>query len=207
MKKKDDSMTCKRLRSNLKSEVQMAEKELQQTATNSVHIARQYELTRTFVTGALHKELSRKASQLTKISAMFIDCILTITPEPGRLPHPFPKATQPRQPIAPVTATLTTMQKLPPPLLPTPPKTPQQQARDLLSWGVMPLIPPAHQNWDQDEVVTLQGRQSSLKWPRHGWRTFTAERKLQCSEHTSALLDSDLSGFPVFSKKDLHERV
>ena len=55
-------------------------------------------------------------------------------------------------------------------------------------------------------MVTLQGRQTSLKWPPRGWRTFTAERKLQCFEHASALLDSDLSGFPVSSKKDLLDR-
>ena len=163
----------------------------------------------TTVTGALHEELSRKASQLTQISAMFIDCILTIKPEPGRLPHPFPKATQPCLPIAPVTQTPASgpsAPKIQPPSLPPPPKTPQQQARDLLSWGVMPLIPPARRNWDQDEAVTLQGRQTSLKWPPRGWRTFTAERKLQCFEHASALLDSDLSGFPVSSKKDLLDR-
>ena len=159
----------------------------------------------TTVTGALHEE----ASQLTQISAMFIDCILTITPEPGRLPHPFSMATQPCQPIAPLTLTPApgpSASKIQPPQLPPPPKMPQQQVRDLLSWGGMPLVPPARRNWDQDEVVTLQGRQTSLKWPPRGWRTFTAERKLQCFEHTSALLDSDLSGFPVSSKKDLLDR-
>ena len=163
----------------------------------------------TTVTGVLHEELSRKASQLTQISAMFIDCILTITPEPGRLLHPFPKVTQPCQPIAPLTHTPATgpsASKIQPPQLPPPPKMPQQQVRDLLSWGGMPLVPPARRNWDQDEVVTLQCRQTSLKWLPHGWRTFTAERKLQCFEHASALLDFDLSGFPISSKKDLLDR-
>ena len=105
---------------------------------------------------------------------MFVDCILTITPEPGRLPHPFPEATQPSQTIVPLTqapAPGPSASKLQSPSLPQPPKTPKQQARDLLSWGVMPLIPPARRNWDQDKVVTLQGRQSSLKWPPRGWRT------------------------------------
>ena len=45
-----------------------------------------------------------------------------------------------------------------------------------------------------------------LKWPPRGWRTFTADRKLQVTEHASALLDSDASGFPVSTKQDIKDR-
>ena len=70
----------------------------------------------------------------------------------------------------------------------------------------MPFVPPAHRNWDQDEVVTLKGCQTSMKWPPLGWRTFTADLKLQLTEYASSLLDSDASGFPVSSKQDIKDR-
>ena len=44
------------------------------------------------VKGTLFHELSTKISQLTQVSEIFVDHIRSITPEPGRLPHPFPQA-------------------------------------------------------------------------------------------------------------------
>ena len=182
------------------------------------------------VKGTLYQEQSNKISQLTQVSEIYIDNIQSITPEPGRLPHPFPlaraptsAATTPPPPPPPVRraavpSSSAPIQPPPPATLPQPPanlpppslipgpRNPSQQACDLLSWGVMPLIPPARRNWDQDEVVTLKGRQTTLKWPPRGWRSFTADRKLQVTEHASALLDSDASGFPVSSKQDIKDR-
>ena len=70
----------------------------------------------------------------------------------------------------------------------------------------MPLIPPARRTWGQDEVVSLRGRNTSLKWPPKGWQTFTAVRKLQVFKHASQLLDSDDMGFPVISKSDILDK-
>ena len=44
------------------------------------------------VKGTLYQELSTKISQLTQVSEICIDNIQSITPETGRLPHPFPQA-------------------------------------------------------------------------------------------------------------------
>ena len=55
-------------------------------------------------------------------------------------------------------------------------------------------------------MVSLRGRNTSLKWPPKGWRTFTAVRKLQVFEHASGLLDSDVTGFPVTSKSDILDK-
>ena len=53
----------------------------------------------------------------------------------------------------------------------------------------MQLVPPARKNWDQDEVVAPKGRQTS-----------------KVTEHASAYLDSDYSGFLVSSKQDIKDR-
>lgn len=45
-----------------------------------------------------------------------------------------------------------------------------------------------------------------MKWPPKGWRTFTAERKLQVFEFAAGLLDADSSGFPVTGKTDIPDR-
>ena len=85
-------------------------------------------------------------------------------------------------------------------------RKPGQEAAQLLSWGMLPLLPPGRRNWDQDEVVTLTGRNHSVKWPPSGWRTFTAERRLQVFEFAAGLLDADLTGFPVTSRSDLLDK-
>ncbi|MEW8548310.1 MAG: hypothetical protein AB2693_32805 [Candidatus Thiodiazotropha sp.] len=112
---------------------------------------------------------------------------------------PFPTCQpQPKQPG--------TQAPLPPPSQPPAARKPVQQAVQLLSWGILPLVPPGRRNWDQDEVVTLTGRTNTIKWPPSGWRTFTAERRLQVFEFAAGLLDADLTGFPVTSRSDLLDK-
>ena len=172
--------------------------------------------TTTAVKGTLYQNLCERISSETKVGEVFIDHIHMITPTPGRLPLPFPTMTaqQSPQPSAtvPTPAIPSPMQShqpsafLPPPATIPPPRTPAQQARELLSWGIMPLVPPARRNWDADEVVDLSGRRTSLKWPPRGWRTYTADRKLQVFEYASAMLDADMSGFPVTNRADILDK-
>lgn len=70
----------------------------------------------------------------------------------------------------------------------------------------MPLLPPCRRNWDADEAVTLVGRRNSIKWPPAGWRTFSAERRLQVFEFATGLLDADLIGYPVTAKGDILDK-
>ena len=55
-------------------------------------------------------------------------------------------------------------------------------------------------------MVVLSGRRTSLKWPPRGWRTFTADRKLQVFEYASAMLDADMSGFPTTNRADILDK-
>ena len=188
----DDAFYIVNLNSSIKRDVVRLTK-IQDSVVNTR--ARPHGVT-SEVKGTKFDELSQSVSETIQVSEVFIDNIQVIKPILGRLPRPFPKkATLPLQSAA-----------LPPPLRASAPISPSQQARDLLSWGVMPLIPPARRNWDQDEVVSLRGRNTSLKWPPKGWRTFTAVRKLQVFEHASGLLDSDVTGFPVTSKSDILDK-
>ena len=107
--------------------------------------------TTTAVKGTLYQDLCKRISSETKVDEVFIDHIHMITPTPGRLPLPFPTMTaqQSPQPSAtlPTPAIPSLMQShqpsasLPPPATIPPPRTPAQQAREVLSWGIMPLFP------------------------------------------------------------------
>ena len=84
------------------------------------------------VKGTQFNELCQPVSETIQVFDVFIDNIQVIKPILGRLPRPFPKkATLPQQYAA-----------LPPPFRASAPISPSQQARNLLSWGVMPLILP-----------------------------------------------------------------
>ena len=52
----------------------------------------------------------------------------------------------------------------------------------------------------------VSGRRTSLKWPPHGWRTFTADKKFQVFEYASAMLDADMTGFPVTKRADILDK-
>lgn len=144
------------------------------------------------VKGTAFEDLSAKISARLQISETFIDHIKILKPEAGRLPVPFPTCSS-KPAVTKVTPA-------------TPRDQPLQHARQLLGWGIMPLIPPSRRNWDTDEAVTLCGRTNSIKWPPRGWRTFTAERRLQVFEFAAGLLDADMSGFPVTPKSDILDK-
>ena len=148
------------------------------------------------VRGTSFEEVAGKVSSQLGVSKVFVDQVQMLVPTPGRLPIPFPTCKpQPVQPgCLPQSSQISAARK------------PGQEAAQLLSWGMLPLLPPGRRNWDQDEVVTLTGRNHSVKWPPSGWRTFTAERRLQVFEFAAGLLDADLTGFPVTSRSDLLDK-
>ena len=148
------------------------------------------------VRGTSFEEVAGKVSSQLGVSEVFVDQVQMLVPTPGRLPIPFPTCNpQPVQPgCLPQSSQISAARK------------PGQEAAQLLSWGMLPLLPPGRRNWDQDEAVTLTGRNHSVKWPPSGWRTFTAERRLQVFEFAAGLLDADLTGFPVTSRSDLLDK-
>ncbi|XP_045198590.2 gelsolin-related protein of 125 kDa-like [Mercenaria mercenaria] len=52
-----------------------------------------------------------------------------------------------------------------------------QQARELLSTGVMPLVPPARRDWN-GQKMELDIGEKTLEWPPSGWLKMTPDRKL-----------------------------
>lgn len=152
------------------------------------------------VKGSTFEDMASKISRTLGISEVFIDQLQCVRPVPGRLPMPFPTCPPSQQSIS----------SQPPTPARTPaavsPARPEHQARNLLSWGMMPLLPPCRRNWDADEAVTLVGRRNSIKWPPAGWRTFSAERRLQVFEFATCLLDADLTGYPVTAKGDILDK-
>ncbi|KAH3853930.1 hypothetical protein DPMN_096468 [Dreissena polymorpha] len=72
----------------------------------------------------------------------------------------------------------------------------QQRALHLLTWGYMPLVPPARRNWDRLPTMKFQVPSFSMDLPPKDWRLMSPAKKLAVAQHMANMLDS-VEGIPV----------
>ena len=93
----------------------------------------------------------------------------------------------------------------PPPVYKPSPKMPKREesASDLLSHGVMPLVPPARREWEADGVINFQSGTQTISWPPTGWKKMTPERRLLVAEYAAMQLDAGEDGYPSTPRDQL----
>ena len=80
----------------------------------------------------------------------------------------------------------------------------QQRSRKIIEFGSLPLVPPAHRNWDRDEVLKLEG--TTISWPPHGWKKMSSDqRKLTC-EFAATTIELKTVSFNAINRTDLLDK-
>ncbi|XP_056011374.1 uncharacterized protein LOC130051967 [Ostrea edulis] len=65
-----------------------------------------------------------------------------------------------------------------------------ERARNLLEFGVMPLLPPARRNWQGIGAFEISMNSAVISWPPAGWEAFTPDQKLQAWEFAALQLET-----------------
>ncbi|XP_063435910.1 uncharacterized protein LOC134716828 [Mytilus trossulus] len=82
----------------------------------------------------------------------------------------------------------------------------QKKAREILTLGSMPAIPPARRNWKTKSIKIPTGT-TFLQWPPREWETLTPDSKLLAWEFAASQLEYHSSGkFPKLDRVDLLDK-
>ena len=105
---------------------------------------------------------------------------------------------------------LPTTNSTPPPIqvssvptpLPTPEKDVKSLARELLTTGAMPLLPPARRDWNYvpDNLISLT---PTLSWPPSHWKSFTPDQKTLAAEFAANTLEQSSPIYRPISRSNL----
>jgi hypothetical protein len=63
-----------------------------------------------------------------------------------------------------------------------------KQAKDILTMGCMPAVPPARREW-AETIVNFSIGDAQIKWPPKDWREMNSDKKLHAWEFVSTQLE------------------
>ena len=81
-----------------------------------------------------------------------------------------------------------------------------KQAKDILTMGCMPAVPPSRREW-AETIVNFSIGDAQIKWPPKDWREMNSDKQLHAWEFVSTQLEFLLTGsFPTMECIDLLDK-